>query len=195
MKIFKLLLILSLLIADTAFGQYACKDSSGNLDYPNCDSSGNLQTFVTSATARVCVAITPDTSAYAANDIVGGKLTFASAFRSNINSGILQSIEVTNTEIDGIAFNFCLFNADPTGSTVADQGGATIVAADLQKLIGCWGVSDGSAFAATELYQAKGVNQAVDAAATGVYGILRTTGAPTWAAAQTVNVCIDILQD
>lgn len=146
-------------------------------------------------TTRVCVAITPDTAAYAANDIVGGLQTFASLLRTGVNSGILQNIEITNTEIDGIPFNVCIFNANPSGSTVADQGPATIVAADLQKLIGCVSVADGRSFVTTELYQAQNVGLAVDAAATSLYAIVRTTGIPTWAAAQTLNVCLTVLND
>jgi hypothetical protein len=176
--------------------------TAGDYTFPNLDSAtGGWYTNPVGNTARVCAAITPDTNAFAANDIVGpaagasGLLTFASALRAVMLSGILQSIEVTNTEIDGIAFDFCLFTADPSGSTVAANGALTLVAADLQKLVGCFPVADGRAFATTEAYQAQGVNMSVKAAATSVFGLLRTTGAPTWAAAQTVNVCLTFVQD
>lgn len=146
-------------------------------------------------TARVCVAITPDTSAYAANDIVGGKKTFASVFRTDINSGTLQSVEVTNSEVDGIAFDLCLFNADPTASTVADQGALTVAAADKQKWVGCVEISEAKTFTGGDAYVAENLGKVIDASATSLYGVLRTKGAPTWAAEQVVNVCITVLRD
>lgn len=146
-------------------------------------------------TARVCVAVTPDTSAYAAGDIVGGLLTFANVFRANVNSGHLRNIEITGTEIDSIGYQFCPFLANPSGSTVADQGAPTIVAADLQKALPCIAVSSQKAFATTELYSTTNIGLAIDATSTSVYGLLITTGAPTWAAAQTVNVCLTFIQD
>lgn len=165
------------------------------------DNIGALWTDSVGSTSRVCASIVPDTNAFAANDIVGppagasGLLTFASIFRTSVNSGILTHVSVVNSEIDGIAYDLCIFNADPSGSTVAANGPFTLVSADRQKLIGCFGVAEGRAFAAYEMYQVSNVNMAVDAAATSLYAILRTTGAPTWAAAQTVDVCLTVIQD
>lgn len=180
----------------------ATSATAGDYAPPNIDSvTGGFYTVPASSTVRVCAAITPDTGAFGANDIIGpaggasGLLTFANIFKSVILSGILQSIEVTNTEIDGIAFNLTLFSADPTGSTVAANGPLTVVAADLQKVIGSYSIADGVAYATTELYQAQALAKAIDGASSSLYGILRTTGAPTWAAAQTVNVCITVVQD
>jgi hypothetical protein len=124
-----------------------------------------------------------------------GLLTFASIFRAGVNSGILTHASVVNSETDGIAYDLCLFNANPNSSTVAANGPFTLHVNDKQKLIGCFGISDGRAFAAYEMFQASNVNMAVDAAATSLYAILRTTGAPTWAGAQTVDVCLTVIQD
>lgn len=176
--------------------------TANDYTFPNIDSAtGGFYVVPSTSTARVCAAITPDTAAFQAGDIVGatggvsGLLTFANIFKAVNLSGILTSIEVTNTEIDGIAFNLTLFSADPTGSTVASNGALTIVAADLQKWLGTFSVSDGVAVASTELYQAQGLSKAIKGASTSLYAILRTTGAPTWAAAQTVNVCLTVIQD
>lgn len=168
--------------------------TDGDFAYINSDANGALYTKSTGLTKKVCVAITPDTSAYAANDIVGGKLTFASLFTTPNYTGTITSVEVTNTEIDGIAWDLCFFSADPTGSTVADQGALTLVAADLQKAK-CVSVSDGRAFAATSLYQAQSLGLAMTSTTGTIYAVLRTTGTPTWAAAQTVNVCTTAIND
>lgn len=186
----KLLILVASALIFTGAQAQTCRMPDGNAGLPNC-----------SSVVRVCSAITPDTNAFAAGDIVGpaggasGLLTFANAFRANILSGILQNIEVTNTEVDGIAFNLCLFTASPAASTVASNGALAVPAADLQKWLGCYSVSSGTALAATEIYSASGLALAIEAAGTSLYAVLRTTGAPTWAAAQTVNVCVDILQD
>lgn len=152
------------------------------------------------STSRVCVTITPDTNIFAASDIVGpaagasGLLTFANVFRAVTLAGLLSNATVVNSEVDGIAFDMCLFNADPSASTVAANGPFTLNAADKQKLLGCFSVSDGRAFAAYEEYQAQ-PNVKLKSASTSLYAILRTTGAPTWAAAQTVDVCLTVDQD
>jgi len=183
--------------APTASATTAGKFGPAHINLAN----GAWYTEPLGSTARVCVAITPDTNAFGVGDIVGpaagasGLLTFANAFKAVVLSGIVTSVEVTNTEIDGIAFGLTLFSADPTGSTVAANGPLTVVAADLQKVVGSYSVADGVAYATTELYQAQGIAKPVDGATTSLFGILRTTGAPTWAAAQTVNVCLTIVQD
>lgn len=153
------------------------------------------------STARVCTAITPDTNAYAAGDAVLGAgpitdpLTLASVFRTNVNSGTLTSIDITNTEVDGIAWDVCLFTADPTASTTTDNAAMAVAAADLQKWLGCIPVTVNTAGAATEIYSARNINLLIDGASTSLYIVPRTTGAPTWAAAQTVNVCLTFAQD
>jgi len=108
-------------------------------------------------------------------------------------AGLLSNATVVNSEVDGIAFDMCLFNADPSASTVAANGPFTLNVADKQKLLGCFSVSDGRAFAAYEEYQAQ-PNVKLKSASTSLYAILRTTGAPTWGAA-TVDVCLTVDQD
>jgi hypothetical protein len=162
--------------------------------------TGGLFTTPITGTVKVCNTIVPDPDVYAANDIISGDsttapLSFPAVFKTNVNSGTLTDITITNSEIDGIAFDLCLFNATTTTSTVADQGPMTLTVADFQKLAGCWSVADGRAFADTEMYQARGVNSPIDAAAVNLFGVLRTTAAPDWAAAQTLNVCITVVQD
>lgn len=185
----------------TGAGVALCKNPTGNRIPVTCNAAGDLNSAAAYNTKRVCVAITPDTAAFAASDIVGpsggasGLLTFPNAFRAGINSGLLQNVQVTNTEIDGIAFSLCLFTDNPAASTVASNGPLTVPAADLQKWLGCYSISAGVALVTTEMYSASGLGVAIEAANTSFYAVLRTTAAPTWAAAQTVNVCADILQD
>jgi hypothetical protein len=198
----KLLLGAIFLIATVAESQ-TCVNPSGNAAAPNCTAAGELQIASRGKSKRVCVAIVPDTNIYAAGDIVGvgatgvGLLTFANAFTA-AGSGLLQNIEVTNSEVDGIGYTFCPFTANPTASTTADQGLLAVAAADRQKWMGCVPVSVGVALAASEIYTASNLALAIEtsgAAPTSLFGVLRTVGAPTWAAAQTVNVCVTILQD
>lgn len=163
--------------------------------------AASAQPMPVSSTKRVCAAIVPDTNAFSAGEIVGpassasGLLTFANIFRNDVYSGTITSIEVTNTEIDGIAFVLTVFSANPSASTVAANAALTVAAADLQKVAGSFSVADGVAWATTELYQAAGLARPVDGSSNTLYAILRTTGAPTWAAAQTVNVCLTVIQD
>jgi hypothetical protein len=147
------------------------------------------------SSVSICAAVvTPDTSAYAAGDIVGGKLTFSNPFRDTY-SGLVQGIRVANTEIDSIAWTLCLFDANPTGSTLADQGAPTIPIADLDN-VRCYSVSAATSFAASQIFQADGLASSINGSGSNVlYGILITSGAPTWAAGQSVKVCLDIVQN
>lgn len=170
--------------------------ASNSGDYATLDSDANGATWVhpTGKTTKVCVAITPDTGAYQAADIVGGKLTFAALFQAPNYSGVITDVAITNTEIDGISWDLCVFSADPATSTVADQGALTVTAADAQK-IKCLAISDGRSFAASELYQAQGFALGMTSTSGTIYAVLRTNGAPTWAAAQTVNLCLTAIND
>lgn len=165
------------------------------------DALGALWVDNAGSTNRVCVTIVPDTNAFAANDIIGaagggsGLITFSSMFRGGTLSGVLSGVSVVNSEIDGIAFDMCLFNGSPSSSTTTVNGAFTLAAADKQKLLTCFAISDGRAFAAYELYQANALNIALDSPGTSLFAILRTTGAPTWAADQTVDVCATVIQD
>lgn len=163
--------------------------------------TGALYTDPVGNTTTVCVAITPDDdAAYTANDVVATEdatdpLSFASVFRTNVNSGTLNSIQITNTEADAVGWRVVLFDADPSASTTTDGSGLTVADADLTKIVGQVSVADCTSYADNELCQATGVGLAIDGAATGIYAALITPGTPQWAAAQTVNVCLTFVQD
>lgn len=81
------------------------------------------------------VAATPTTTngAYAAGDIIGGKLTFANMARVSGGGGWLQAVTVGVKAAVTPALELWLFDADPTNTTVADNAIWSLNATDLGK--------------------------------------------------------------
>jgi hypothetical protein len=77
------------------------------------------------------VALTVDTNAYSANDVVGGLLTFDVSSPSGC--GVLNKILLTDADNEGAALDIYVFSSAPT--TIADDAAAAFVIADLKKLV------------------------------------------------------------
>jgi hypothetical protein len=69
--------------------------------------------------------------AYAAKDLIGGKLTFSVALRQ---SGVLDSLVVTDLAVQKSALDVVFFDADPSATTFTDQAALDIADADLVKV-------------------------------------------------------------
>ncbi|MES3028478.1 MAG: hypothetical protein V4820_11570 [Pseudomonadota bacterium] len=81
------------------------------------------------------VAATPTTTngAYAAGNIIGGKLTFANMARVSGGGGWLQAVTVGVKAAVTPALELWLFDADPSATTVADNAAWSLNVADLGK--------------------------------------------------------------
>jgi hypothetical protein len=129
---------------------------------------------------------TISTSAYSANNVVGGIQTLAGAVRKPNGFAVLESVSVIDAAAQGAQLSIFFFKALPTGGTYADHGGLTLAAADLPNFLGKVDIA-----AANYDPTGSGVKSATGTAlglavqgdsSGNVYAIATTTGTPTFTA-------------
>lgn len=142
---------------------------------------------VAGAAASISLTPTISTTAYAAKDVVGGKLTLANAVRVSGGIAILQSVFVLDRANQKAAISILLFDADPTASTLTNDAEANIVSADIPKLIRRIDIaaSDyvttdhaGTDFATAEIAALSKLVKA--ASGTSLYAVVITSGTPSY---------------
>lgn len=144
------------------------------------------------------VAVTPTitaSSAYAAKNVVGGLITFSSALLT-AQSGIVQSVVLKCKSVQTAGFELYLFTSNPSNTTWTDKSAAAINAADV---FSCEGpipltVADSNLGTCT-YYLNPAVGLALNAGTTTLYGVLITTGTPTFASTSDLQIQITLLQD
>lgn len=138
------------------------------------------------------VSVTPtvtSASAYAAGNEVGGLLTFANAFRSVSLSGVVQSLHLQSKSVQTAGFKLYLFRSNPTATTWADKTTPAINATDIPNLIGVYTLANpDSGLGTVTIYNTDGIGKSVQAATTTLYGVLVTTGTPTFTSTTDLNV-------
>lgn len=160
--------------------------------------AAQAQTPVTAGKVRtVCVTPTISDTAYATADVIGGKQTIANAMRSGIFTGVMQNIMVLDIGAEAKSIEICIFNQDPSASTITNDAAVDFADADLSKIAGCTTVSDFSAFADNGIGQAKNLGLAIDTSGgTSLYAVAidRSTGA-TYDSTAALTFCYTIMQD
>jgi len=150
------------------------------------------------------IEVTPTVTAgaYSANDFVGGKMTFSNAVSLGGQGefgggGVSVSAVVTDEGKQNAALTLVLFDADPTGTTVTDNGAATVADADLAKIIGTVSLSTYVSFADNSVTSsgALGLPFKLALSANDLYGFLMTTGTPTYTSTSDIVVKLGILQN
>jgi len=132
--------------------------------------------------------------AYAANDAVGGLLTFANAARESGGGGVVKDVIILDDAGQDAAMELWLFNA--TFVAMADNALWAPSEADLRKLVAIISTTDGAWFAAGTPSAARvEVSQRYDLAGTSLFGQLVTRGTPTFAATDDISVVLGLLQD
>lgn len=139
-----------------------------------------------------------DLSAYADGDAIGGCLTFSNAVRFGGGSGMIQSLVVSDAANQQAVLDVVFFNEMPTETTFTDQDELDIGAADLQKIIGVVPIAEAD-YADLKNNAAAAKNN-VDlsfALASGInlYACIVSRGTPTYAAADDLQLRINIIQD
>lgn len=129
---------------------------------------------------------TISTSAYVANNVVGGIQTLAAALRNATNGGILQNVSVMDAAAQGAQLSLFFFKALPAGGTYADHGALVLAAADLPNFLGKVDLAAANydpAGTATKVNSLNNINMVLEGDASGnVYVIATTTGTPTFTA-------------
>jgi hypothetical protein len=87
--------------------------------------------YVFDKVAEITVALTVDTNAYSASDVVGGLITFA--INSASETLLLDRIRLVDDDDEKAACKLYLFNDTP--STIADDAAFAPTVADLKKLV------------------------------------------------------------
>lgn len=139
-------------------------------------------------TDHFSTSFTPDTSAYAANDVVGGLLTF----ESNARKGILTGAIIGDDDNEGAEYTLHLFDVVPT--SIADNAAFQPSFADMQNWIGSITIAsaDYTSFTDTEANTFKVAWSNTQSASitfdSAVWGFLVATGTPTFDADSTIFI-------
>jgi hypothetical protein len=145
------------------------------------------------------VQVTPtvtSASAYAASNVVGGLLTFANAVQSTVLSGVITSVSVAVKSTQTAGFKLYLFSASPAGTFTNKTAGA-IATADASLLLDVitLGAADSGLGSNVTIYNTDAISRSVVLAGTSLYGVLITTGTPTFTTTTDVVVTVSILKD
>lgn len=143
----------------------------------------------------VAVSPTITAGAYSANDAVGGLMTFSNATNSKL-TGVIQTVVITDQADQGAALDLVCFNQSVT---VASDNDAFSISDDDSKEAVAWisvTASDYIDVGGAKVAVIGGIGQLVTTYnGTALYCQLRTTGTPTYAATDDLQVAINVLQD
>lgn len=132
--------------------------------------------------------------AYAAGDLVGGKLTFANALRKS--TGLITGALVLDKDKQGADLDLIIFSADPTGTTFTDNGVFAPATADLANIVAVVQITADSAFSANGVSFNQNISVPVYTAAGGnLYGALVTRSAQTYTSTSAITLLVAFTQD
>lgn len=157
---------------------------------------GTTNSVFVGGTSQVQVVPTVSTSAYTAGNVVGGLLTFANAVSGTVLSGVLTSVSVTTRSTQTAGFKLYLFSASPAG-TFTDRTAPVIAAADALLLLDVitLGAADSGLGSAVTTYNTDAISRSLVLAGTSLFGVLITTGTPTFSTTTNVAVTVSVLKD
>jgi hypothetical protein len=151
---------------------------------------GNKATIITPA-------ITVSTSIYAADDVVGGRLTLTNAMRVSSGTGLLTDILMTCADGETFGSRILLFDTT-TASSIADQSPFTWGAGDHAKLLAIVNIATGdfTTIAGDTVAHKQNLNILVAAnGSANLYAYVLATGTPTFGAATDLSIRFKFVQD
>lgn len=153
------------------------------------------QAFVYTRTAQVTtpVTVTPS-SAYVANNCVGGLIRFNNITGPQL-SGVIQNVTVLCQSVQTTGYKLYLFNDNPSSTTIADKATPSLNAADLSKLLDVITLGSADSMLGKTINITNSIGRAFVSPSQTLYGILTTSGTPTYTAATDVSVVLTVLQD
>ena len=134
------------------------------------------------------IALTVDTSAYAANDVVGGLQTINVS--NNGNGGIVRAVNIIDADNENVALDVYFFYNEP--STIADQDAFAPTTTDHQKLLGKISIAADDYTTINSNSSAQKTGQDLDFAGNKLYFyVVTATGStPTYTASDDLSVRI-----
>ena len=153
------------------------------------------QTFVVTRTAQVTVPLTVTaSSAYVANNSVGGLIRFRNITGPQ-QSGIVQNVTVLSQSVQTTGYKLYLFNDIPGSTTVADKATPSLNAVDLPKLLNVITLVSADSTIGKTINVTNGIGVGFITTTQTLYGVLVTTGTPTYTSTTDVSVTLTVLQD
>lgn len=139
---------------------------------------------------------TVDTSAYAAGDLIGGKLTLANAAKAEGGGGLVLMAGLIDMAAQEALIDVVLFNADPENTTFTDNAAFDIADADLANAIKPVQVFDWTGFNDNSIGWSEEAPRPFVCAAgeTALYAALVSRGTPTFAAATDLRLRVAVLR-
>jgi hypothetical protein len=147
----------------------------------------------------VVLVTTPTVSnavAYSTGDQVGAKLTFTNAVRIISGSGLIVGLTVVDIANQKAPLSLIIFDADFTGQT--DNAAWVWNSADYNKVLGVINVAtvDYQTIGSIAIANVTGLSILAQANGTAnLYGVLVTTGAPTYTSTSALRLRLALMQD
>jgi hypothetical protein len=133
-------------------------------------------------------------SAYVANNSVGGKLTFANIAGPQ-QSGVIQNVTVTCKTAQTTGYKLYIFTGNPGTMTITDKATPTTSNTDLPYLMDVITLGSVDSTLTGSINVADNIGRAFVSQDQNLYGILVTNATPTYTATRDVFVTLTVLQD
>lgn len=140
---------------------------------------------------------TVDTAgAYAAGDLIGGKLTFDAIGYGDEWGGLIQSLCIADRAKQDANLDIVIFGQDPTGTTFTDQAAFDVADADLLKIIAVVPLTSYKDFADNSFAGVSGLAVPFLADESNqIYVAVVSRGAPTYVAANDLFLTIGTVRE
>lgn len=154
-----------------------------------------IQSFIYTRTAQVTVPLrVTASSAYTANNSVGGLIKFNNIAGPQ-QSGIIQSLTILCQSTQTTGYKLYIFNDTPSSTTITDKVTPSLSAVDLPRLISVVTLGSADSTIGKTINVTEGIGRAFNSTTQSLYGILVTTGTPTYTAVTDVSVLMCVMQD
>lgn len=145
-------------------------------------------------------------TAYAAGDLIGGKLTFSNAVLSSIRHADIVGAVLRDSSKQSADIDLVIFSADPSATTFTNDSAFAVHADDLAKVVAVVkfrNATDYVAFSANSVGIVDNLAKKVRTTGTtnpsnvfdALYGALVSRGTPTYTSTTALTVGITIRQD
>lgn len=185
----------------------AVNETAPASDTANSGQNGRLQRLAQRLTSLIALAastivatvsaVVTASSAYAAGNLVGTIIDFGACVGTT-GGGVLQSVRLSSKSVQTATFKLYLFSQNPSNGTYTDKSAPGINAADIPFLIDVFTLSIADSGLGTHtIYSLDAIAKAfvTTNSQTHLFGLLITTGTPTFASTSDLSVSLGIVKD
>ena len=155
------------------------------------------------STRWIGVEHTVQAAAYAAGDLIGGKITIPAALSGTNPTAVIAGVKIDDKDGLAVNLNLVIFSADPTATTFTDNGAFTPADADLSKIATIVPITTHYAFANNGISSAENLAHAIRAekvatthyGTVGIFGALVATAATTYTTTSALKIWLKVMQD